>query len=318
MRIMNWLNSEKYYDYPKPLRKHKYKFIFCMLILSIISFAVFYVGINAQSILMAFQKLVDVDGGKKVYEWSFDNFKRFFKDITGDPSASSSLLLAFKNSMLLYVVGNLFGIPMGCIVSYYLWKKIPCHKFFRTVFYLPSILSSVVVVIIYRNIVAPNGLISSIMIKVSGNVLPPLLSQPDTAIWMIVIYNIWTGFAGAYIILTAALWRIPEEITESVRLDGCTAFKEYIYICIPLCWPTLYILILEKIAGLLSGDGPILLLTGGDYDTITLGYWSYKQVILGNQYEYPAAVGVVMTLVVAPIAILSKNLLGRVYSDVEF
>ena len=77
-------------------------------------------------------------------------------------------------------------------------------------------------------------------------------------------------------------------------------------------------MILEKIAGLLSGDGPILLLTGGDYDTITLGYWSYKQVILGNQYEYPAAVGVVMTLVVAPIAILSKNLLGRVYSDVEF
>lgn len=316
MKLIDW---SKYDDYPKPLRKNKYKFIFCMLFLSILSFAVFYVGINAQSILMAFRSFVGyAEDGTEMYVWTFDNFRKIFSELSGNRQASTKLLQAFKNSLLLFFFGNLITLPVGCLLSYFLWKNIPGYKFFRTVFYLPAVLSSVVMVIIFKNIFSPNGLISTINIAITGKPLAPLIQQDGTAIWMILLYNSWVGFGGQFLLQTAALNRIPAEIVESAQLDGITPLKEYVKICIPLSWPTIYIILIQKIAGILSADGPILLFTGGQYGTTTLGYWSYEQVILGHSFEYPAAVGLMMTAVVAPIAIFSRNMLSKVYADVEF
>lgn len=315
---MKFFDMSKYDDYPKSLRKNKYKFIICMLAISVVSFAVFYVYVNINSILLAFKEFVGYgDDGKSVYTWSLGNFRKLFAELSGGES-STSLLLALRNTLLLFFCGNLVAFPMGCVVSYYLWKKIRGYKFFRTVFYIPSVLSSVVMVLIYKNMVAPNGLISTINIAIKGVPLPALLQQDSTAIWMIFIYNTWVGFAGNYILLTGALMRIPEEIIESAKLDGASPVVEYFRICIPLCWPTLYIILIQKIAGVLSADGPILLMTQGAHNTTTLGYWSYSQVFINGSYEYASAVGLMMTLVIAPIAIVSKNLLGKVYKDVEF
>lgn len=316
---MKIIDMRKYDDYPKSLRKNKYIFIFCMLIISVVSFLVFYVYVNLQSILLAFQEFVDyADDGSRMYRWNLSNFRFLFKELLGNSETSTSLALAFKNTLLLFFWGNIVSFPMGCIVSYYLWKKISGYKFFRTVFYLPAVLSSVVMVMIFKKIIDPNGLISTINVMINGEPLPSLLQKDSTAIWMIWVYNTWVGFTGNYILLTAALMRIPGEIVESARLDGANAVVEYIRICIPLCWPTLYIILIQKIAGVLSADGPILLMTGGAHKTTTLGFWSYQQVFLNGTYEYASAVGIVMTCMIAPIAIISKNLLGRVYKDVEF
>lgn len=316
---MKLLDMRKYDDYPKGLRKNKYKFVFCMLIVSIISFLLFYVYVNIQSILLAFKEFVDyADDGSEIYKWSFQNFSTIFKELFEDGATSTSLLLAFRNTLLLFFFGNLISFPMGCLVSYYLWKKIVGYKFFRSAFYIPSVLSSVVMVMIYKNLVAPNGLISTINILFTGEPIPSLLQQDSTAIWMVLLYNLWTGFTGSYILLTAALMRIPEEIIDSACLDGATPLVEYFKICIPLCWPTLYIILIEKIAGVLGADGPILLMTNGAHNTMTLGFWSYKAVFVNGSYEYASAVGLLMTCIIAPIAITSKNLLGRLYQDVEF
>lgn len=310
----------RYDDLPKPLRKNKYKFILLMLIPSVLSFAVFYVAVNFQSIALAFRQFTGYDAaGHETYIWTWKNFSRIFQEIS-DPSGTSGtqLLQAVKNTLLLYFCGNAITIPMACFISYMLFKKMLGTKFFRVVFYLPSILSTVVMVIVFKNIVAPNGFISEIAIMFTGEALPPLLAQDSTAIWMVFIYNTWVGFAGPYLLLTAALTRIPTEILESARLDGASAVKEYFKICIPLIWPTLYIILIQKIASILSADGPILLLTNGLYKTYTVGFWSFNQVIRNHSYEFPAAVGILMTLVVAPIAILARNLLSKVYKDVDF
>lgn len=317
--MAKFFDMKRYEDFPKPLRKGKYPFIVCMLALSVVSFAIFYVGVNLNSILLAFRKFVRLSptdpGG---YVWSLDNFKNIFAELSGNSSSSTQLLQALKNTLLLYICGNAVTLPLGCFISYYLWKKSAGYKFFRVIFYLPHIISSVVMVIIYKNIIAPNGLLSAVNIYFTGQALPPYLSQNSTAIWFIFIYNTWVGFAGEYLLLTAALTRIPEEIIESAQLDGVKPFREFISICIPLIWPTLYIIILQKIASVLSADGPILLLTNGQNNTYTLGFWSYMQVIVGHSYEFPAAVGIMMTLVVAPIAILAKYLMGKVNKDVDY
>lgn len=317
-RFENWLR--KYDDIPKFHRKRKYSFVFFMIIWSIIDFLVFYVAVNISSILMAFQEFTGYDKvtWEPTYKWSFENFRRFWQDITYTGYANASFRNALRNTLFLFVAGNAWAIPMQFIVSYFLYKKVFGYKVFRWVLYLPSIISSVVVVTIFKNIVEVNGLLSSLSMKMGNGPITGMLTDEKMAKWTVLIYNCWMGFAGSYIILTAAMMRIPAEVIEAGKLDGANAAREFFSLIFPMIWPTVHIIILQKITGILSADGPILLLTGGGGDTYTIGFWFYSQVIVSQSFEYPSAIGLIMTLVIAPIAIIARKLLDRVYADVEF
>ena len=170
----------KYDDLPKPLRRGKYGFIFIMLILSVLSFAVFYVYVNFSSIIMGFQEFIGYDeNNQPVYEWGFGNFIRLWEDLTYDGYASQSFKAALKNTLFLFVMGNIITLPLQYIISYYLYKKIPGHKVFRVLLYLPSILSTVVMVTIFKNIVEVNELISAITQRLTGKAVTVLLSTDE-------------------------------------------------------------------------------------------------------------------------------------------
>ena len=314
----NWLR--KYDDLPKFHRKRKYTFVFFMIIWSIIDFLVFYVAVNISSILMAFQEFTgyDPETYQATYKWSFENFRHFWADITYDGWASTSFRNALRNTLFLFVLGNAWSIPMQFLVSYFLYKKIFGYKMFRWILYLPSIISSVVVVTIFKNVVDVNGLLSTLSMRLGNGPIVGLLTDERFAKWTVLIYCDWHGFAGSYIIITAAMMRIPSEVVEAAKLDGVSAAREFFSIVFPMIWPTVHIIILQKITGILSADGPILLLTGGNADTYTIGFWFYSQVILSQSFEYPSAIGLIMTLTIAPIAIIARKLLDKVYADVEF
>ena len=322
-QFYEWM--KKYEDYPKPLRKNKYKFIFCMLILSIISWAVFYVYKNLSSFYMAFQVLDDVKHGVHYTHFGFDNFVKFWEEITDPNPENQSFKNALLNTLFLYIAGNTLALPLEYLTSYYLYKKISGYKFFRTLFYLPNILSAVVMTLIFKNMIAGDGLLGSIYkMTHNGNMAPAehwtwnMLTSTKYAKWSVLLYLEWVGLPGSYIVLTAAMNRIPTSVTESAKLDGVSAWGEFRNIVIPMIWPTIYILILSKITGILSADGPILLLTEGAYNTYTIGFWFYMQVIVDGVYYYPSAIGLIMTLVVAPISIMARKWLDKVYADVEY
>ena len=327
-RFSNWCahikevfeeKMQKYHDYPKPLRKNKYKFITCMLIISIVSWAIFYVYKNFSSIMMAFQTFKGYgEGGEEIYEWGFGNFELFWQEMTTAQETTATFKNALMNTLFIYVMGNVVAIPAELIFSYYLYKKVCGYKIFRNIFYVPNILSAVVMTTIFKNIVTANGLISSISLAFGGSAVTGLLTSPQYAKWTVLFYLYWIGLPGSYILLTAAMNRIPQSVIESAKLDGVKPFGEFIHIIVPMIWPTLYILILQKITSILSADGPILLLTNGESDTYTIGFWFYMQVIMSHKYEYPSAIGLLMTLVVAPISIIARKLLDKVYADVEY
>ena len=337
VKFNEWMKN--YEDYPKPLRRNKYKFIFCMLILSIVSWAVFYVYKNISSFVMAFQiyEGFDIVNRVDVYRFGFDNFVKFFDEMAHPAPNDNSFKNALLNTLFLYVAGNVLAIPLEYLTSYYLYKKISGYKFFRTVFYLPNILSTVVMVTIFKSMVSGNNhLFYNFYIGIFGEgptLVPGTQMQDNThwifnlltgptahwyARWTVLLYLEWVGLPGSYIILTAAMNRIPTSVTESAKLDGVTAWGEFRNIIIPMIWPTIYILILGKITGILSADGPILLLTGGASNTYTIGFWFYMQIFKSHSFEYPSAIGMIMTAVIAPISIVARKLLDKVYADVEY
>lgn len=309
----------QYNDYPKPLRKGKYTFVLVMLIPSIISWLIFYVAVNFESILLAFEQFVGYgpDGKTEIYTWGFGNFKKLFQELTSSAYTSGQFKGALRNTLFLFVAGNLVVFPMQFVISYYLYKRYAGTKSFMWILYLPDILSTVVMVTIFKNVVSANGLINALSQALGGKPVATLLTAEETAKWMVFLYNTWVGFAGSFILLTAEMRRIPVELTEAAVLDGINKWQEFFHIILPMIFPTVQILILQKVTGLLSADGPILLLTGGGADTYTIGFWFYSQVILSHSYEYPSAIGLVMTAVVAPLALLIRWWTNKIQKGFE-
>ena len=295
-----------------PKRKKIFRrrlFIFCFLAFPVVNFLIFYVYVNFDAFFMAFQRPVTGQGFGAT-EWSLDNFKTIFKLLSF--SEEGVLWQAFLNTVLFFLAGMLVGLPLSILMSYFIYKKIKGYKLFRFVTYLPNIITSSALVILFKNAVGPGGPIDAIITNLGGEYIDPLTVN-ETAIWMIIFYSVSFGFGTNLIVLNGAMNGINQEMLEAAEIDGCNWFKELIYIIIPSVWPTISTIVVLATAGFLGATGPILAFTKGTNGTMTLAFYIYQLVSgVGNggqQDVYLAsAIGVIMTLISFPLALLVRKL----------
>ncbi len=285
-------------------------FIGLMLSIGIIQFLIFWLYVNFDSILLAFQ-LTTSTGVK----WGFDNFTRFFNEMR---IPEMELALALKNTLLLFLVGTIIGLPVQLLFSYYLYKKVWCAKFFRVIFYLPSIISGAVLVGLFKQLFSVDGPVNEILAQISGHEVDiEWITDERLSMGTILFYCFWMGFGGNIVLLSGAVHRLPLDVMEYAKLDGVGMTRELIQIIIPMIWPTLSTLLIFATAGLFTNSGPILLFTEGQYKTMTIGYFIFQQV-MGSSYEYPAAIGLVFTAIGFPLVLLVKWGLDKAFEDVEY
>lgn len=279
----------------------------CLLLLpAILHFCIFYIYINSQSLLLA----VKDDNG-----FTLKYLKMFFNQLG---TSGSDITMALKNTMIFFVIGNFFMFPLALLFSYLLYKKIAGYKYFRIVFFLPSIISAVVMVTLYKNII--NGPISELWMKATGeNHMPLFLDSSEYALKFILLYQLWLGLAGNMIIYSGTMNRIPMEVIESAKIDGIGFWGELIYMVIPLIWPTISTMLLLSFVNIFGASGPILLFTQGEYNTTTIAYWIFEQsTSLNPDYNYAAATGLVFTVVQLPIVFLVRYVSKKLDSGVEY
>lgn len=285
-------------------------FIAAMLSVGIIQFLIFWVYVNFNSILMAFQ-IRTKDG----LHWGFDNFSRFFREFK---IPALELSLALKNTILLFVVGTLIGLPTSLLFSYYLYKKILFAKFFRVIFFLPSIISAAVLVGLFKYCLNAYGPFNAVLSMITGKAVEiDWVVDEMYSMGTILFFVFWTGFGSNIVLFTGAIHRIPVDIIEYAKIDGVGMTREFFQIIIPLIWPTLSMLLVFATSGLFTNSGPILLFTEGQHKTMTIGYFIFSQV-QSNSYEYPSAIGLVFTAIGFPLVMLVKWLLGKIAEDVEY
>lgn len=284
-------------------------FLVSMLAIPILHFCVFYIYLNLSSFTIAFQ---DMQGG-----FTFNNFVMMWDSLTTD---GGELAIALKNTLLYFGNSVLIVFPLNLFVSYFFYKKIWGYKFFRIVFYLPAIISSVVMVAIYTEFIKPTGPLGVILKQLGVDVpLRGYLGQDSTATWAIIIYCTWTGFTGNVLLFSGAMARIPIEVIEAARLDGCGVLREVGQLIIPLIWPTMSTMLLLTLTGMLSSGGPILLFTGGRYETTTLSFWIFSKVYYGGSggtgfYGLVSAMGMFFTVIMVPLILLARWLMEKVPS----
>ena len=274
-------------------------FYILMMAYPVAYFLIFYVGINFNSIALAF-KTYEFDAANHQYTaWAgFANFKGIFNEY----AASNLLSNALKNSVVLYFIGLLF-VPLGLLFSFYIAKKAFGHEFFKVMLFLPSILSALILVILYKYVM--ERLYPAIMLEWFGKEATGLLANPDTRFGALVFYTFLTSFGTSVLIYSSAMSRIPESILESAKIEGVTGLQEFWYITLPLIFPTISTFLIVGIAGIFTNQFNLFSVYGVSAPTsiYTLGYYLFAETAYANSLSYPrlSAFGILFTVIVIPL-----------------
>lgn len=298
----------------KPINKRRVLFILFGVSIPIINWLVTYVYVNLRAFTMAFTDRTGV--------FTLDNFVRFGQEIV---NANSDLRLAFQNTFLTFGI-ILLLFPIQVLVSYFIYKKIPGAAIYRNLFFLPTIIFSVALSMIFTRMVGVNGFIAQTIQKWMGlGYAPDLLADSRFANLTVILHMCWLGFPGDLIIWGGTFARIPEEVIESARIDGVNWWQEFTRITVPLVWPTVALKLVLSFCGIFSASGAVFLLTKGDYGTMTLNAWMYLQIFnntgtykTSNVYNYMSAVGLILTVISITISLLIRRWTDKVFDDVDF
>lgn len=288
-------------------KRRRLIFYSLMIAWPVLQFCVFYIGVNFNSILLAFQK-VDVKDQSKYY-WisNLDNFTKWFTD----PNEYKILSDAFVISLKAYAISLIVGVPLGLFFSYYIFKKLPMSGFFRVVLFLPSIISSIVLVTIYQYFVQQ-------ALPAMFNIPRLLDLNSSHRFETMMVYNVFVSFGTTVLMYSNKMAGIPPEIIESAQLDGAGALKEFFHIVLPMAFSTISVFLVTGVAGIFNNQiNNFAFFTSNTIypDTATIGYVLYIRTKLAGhgKAELPsiAALSLMLTFIAVPLTYLVRYLLNR-------
>ncbi len=285
----------------------KNSFVYSLIAYPLILFLIFYVVVNFNSILLAFQT---IDGSGKSFA-GLNNFKTFLSEMFGE---GNLLSYSFINSIKMYFINLVVCMPLYVFFSYLLFKKCFLNKTVSFLVMIPSIMSGLVIALIFVNFIGSNGPLTFIMERTgwNGGKWLNLLYDEKYAFGTTLFYMIWLSFATSLIVYPTAMRGINPEVLESAKIDGISnMFQELWYIILPLIYPTLTTFLITGFAAIFSTSGPLLefyYTDAPDYVS-NMGYYFTKMILVdGTEFSYPkyAAGGIILTIIVAPLTILLK------------
>lgn len=292
----------------KKVDKRDLIFYICLIALPLIQFAIFYVGVNFNVILLSFKTY---DSYLGTYSYSFDNFTRVWRELT----TTSILTDALLNSLIIWIFTVLFGTFLAVVFSYYIYKKKFLFKTFKFILFLPSVLPSILLVMIYKYFVE-EGLVTYIN-EIFGTNMLGLLVDSTTRFPTIVFYNVWIGFGSQVLLYTGAMEQISPEINDALKIDGASPLKELIHVVIPECLPTISTFLISGIALIFTNQANLWSFFGqnAEYGDWTVGYYLFYLVNNNNfgisEYPYASALGLCCTFVALPLTFLANHFLMR-------
>lgn len=158
------------------------------------------------------------------------NFKTLFKDVKFITSMQNTILLI----VTVTIVTFFFAIVFAAILTR---EKIRGQNFFRIVFYIPNILSVVVIAGIFSAIYKPeNGMLNSALSIFSGRDIMILWKDQPMVIVSIIIAMVWQAIGYYMVMYMASMAAVPIDLYESASLDGAGRLSQFFEITLPLIW----------------------------------------------------------------------------------
>lgn len=278
-------------------------FYCCLLAIPLLQFCVFYIGVNFNSIKLSFQGNYDFNTGR--YEWvHFQNFKNFFAEW----NSSAEFKVSIVNTLIGLAANLIVGVPLGVLFSYYIYKKRFCHNLFKIVLFMPSIISAVVIVGTFRYFV--ELAVPEIVKAITGSSIKGMLENADTRFGTIIFYNLWIGFGTPILMYVGAMNSIPESASEAAQIEGASLMQEFFHVTLPLAYPTIVTFVIANIAGAFNNQLNLYTFYNNNAPSLikTFGYIIYSRMQKAGYADYPylASIGLLMTIIVVPVTLLTK------------
>jgi len=227
-----------------------------------------------------------------------DNFRTIF---TADPLFVKSLVNTSYYSLVRVPAGIVIAVAMALLLN----RALPGVALFRTVYYLPSVVSGVAVSLLWVWIFQPNWGLANTALKALG--LPALawLQSETWAMPAIIITSLW-GVGGSMIIYLAGLRSIPSGLYEAASLDGAGSIRQFVHITLPLLTPTLFYGLITGIIGSFQVFTASYIMTGGGPANATLTYvlYLYRKAFEQFHMGYGCALAWILLFIILILTVL--------------
>jgi len=239
-----------------------------------------------------------------------------FKDLLLDnPVFWNSMGNALFVTVLALTAQNLLALVLAFLCD----RDIRGGNIYRVIFYLPPVLSGIVVGLIWNWIYDGNyGLLNHFLGFIGlGDLSRAWLSDPKTALAAVAVIHMWKGFGWGFVILLAGLQSIPRELYEAARVDGANSWTVFRNITVPLMIPVFVLVSILTILGTMQIFDIIIATTGGGpgYHTEVPITRIVQTMVGSSQFGYACAMGVVfgvILLVVSMIQIRVSKMMRQV------
>jgi len=236
------------------------------------------------------------------------NYLRLFQD--------QQFFQAIQNNIIFIVFYSIIPIIIGLFLASLLGRKpIPGLTFFRTVLFLPQILSMVVVGVTWRWIFNPTFGLLNMTLKTIGldSLAKAWLGDFGWALPAVGLIGTWVQYGFCMILFLAGMQRIPGEYFEAAQLDGASEFKQLLFITLPSLRPELSVALMTTIIAALRVFDLIYVTTrGGPGDsTLVTGFLVYRAAFQQNKIGYAAALATIMTVMIFGISMIIQHLQKR-------
>jgi multiple sugar transport system permease protein len=251
--------------------------------------------------------------------WDLTNVPRWaglqnYVDLGSDPRFWQSLKVTLTYSVLALPLGLAAGLGLSLLLN----LKLPGMNFFRTLFYIPSVIAGVAVAAIWMWTLNGQFGLLNYLLSFTGIQGPDWLGDPNFALYALVLISLW-GVGGGAVIYLAGLQNIPAQLYEAAAIDGAGVFSRFRRVTLPLLSPTIFFLLVTGIIASFQTFTTVYILSGvnrdqpiGAPEDSTLFYllYLYQQAFTSSKFGYAAAmawVGAIISLVLALIVFKSQR-----------
>lgn len=282
--------------------KRKVTYPLWLLTPSLFIYSVFYVYPIISAFFYSFTDW-NMDHMQHAKWIAFRNFTTLFGDGVFLRSLFNTVLFATATTILKTAVG--LGLALLVV------QKVKGNSFFRTLFYLPCVLSCMIVALIFTGILKQDGLLNHFLVGIgfASATRDWLGSYQSAMIWIIVIEVwMWAGFT--MFLFISGLQAISKDYYESAQLDGASAWQRFRHITLPLLAPSFTVVITLNLTGGLKVFDLIYALTGGGpgFDTQVLNTYTYRAFGLGLLGKSSASALILSLFIVAVTFLLNSRL----------
>lgn len=237
----------------------------------VIGFTVFTLG---PMIVSLFLSLTRYDGIQSPEFIGLGNFA----DLFTDPKTWNSLRVTFTYAIIAIPLGLFAGFFLACLLN----MKVPGMKVWRTVFYMPAMISGVVVAMLWGGLFNDRYGLINYLLSIVGIDGPRWLQDPKYTLYCFVFLGLW-GVGGGMIIYLAGLQSIPSVYYEAAELDGCTKMQKFRHITLPFMTPIIFFNLIMGIIGTFQYFAEPMILTSGGPAESTMFYNLY---LYNNAFKY--------------------------------